>query len=89
LAAVGAFRVVPEQDLDIDDLTPSESVDERVVSLTFASWNQLGAWLPKVELQHDSHEGGYRLSGFHRRREPKLGRRLQRFSVEAEVVRVE
>ena len=30
-------------------LAPSESADERVVSQTFASWNQLDGWLRQVE----------------------------------------
>ena len=28
---------------------PSKSADERVVSLTFASWNQIGEWLRGLE----------------------------------------
>jgi hypothetical protein len=62
LAAVGTFRVVPEQGLDTDHDTLDhlrneglvETVelgdDQRgVVSLNFASWNQLDGWLRQVD----------------------------------------
>ena len=32
-----------------EGITPSESTDEKVVSLNFASWNQLDGWLWQVE----------------------------------------
>jgi hypothetical protein len=66
LAAVGAFRVVPEHDLDLPRdgnrfnrtaataplftyLAPSESADEKMVSLNFTSWNRIAEWLKSVE----------------------------------------
>ena len=34
-------------------LAPSETADERVVTLTFASWNQIGGWLRQIDgLRH-------------------------------------
>jgi hypothetical protein len=30
-------------------LAPSESADEGVVTLTFASWNQIAAWLRQLD----------------------------------------
>jgi len=30
-------------------LAPSENADERVVTLTFASWNHLNEWLRQIE----------------------------------------
>lgn len=35
-------------------LAPSESADEKMVSLTFASWNHVAAWLRQFEASHHS-----------------------------------
>ena len=35
-------------------LAPSESADERVVSLNFTSWDQIGKWLRRVEALRDA-----------------------------------
>jgi hypothetical protein len=32
-----------------NDLTPEEGADERVVTLTFASWNQIHGWLKRLD----------------------------------------
>jgi hypothetical protein len=31
-----------------NDLAPSESADEKMVTLTFASWNQIAGWLGRL-----------------------------------------